>query len=74
MLNATPALRVYARWRRGKLNSLRAAAAQEAQLLRLVRRAQDTRFGRDHGFASIRSVADFQRQVPLRRFEDYWRD
>jgi hypothetical protein len=74
MLNATPALRLYARWRGARLDALRPAAAQEAQLLRLVRHARDTRFGRDHGFAAIRSVADFQRQVPLRRFEDYWRD
>ena len=74
MLNATPALRLYARWRRRKLEALRPVEMQEAQLLRLVRHAQETRFGRDHGFASLRSVADFQRQVPLRRFEDFWGD
>ena len=27
------------------------------------------RFGRDHGFDAIRTVADFQRAVPLRRYE-----
>ena len=41
-------------------------------LLDLVRKAGDTRFGRDHGFAAIRSVADFQARVPLRTYEDLW--
>lgn len=40
----------------------------------LVRRAESTRFGRDHGFASIRSVAEFQEHVPLRSYEDFWKD
>jgi len=73
MLNATPFLRLYAARRRRQLAAMDAAATQERQLLRLVRRAEQTRFGRDHDFARIRSVADFQRRVPLRRFEDFWR-
>ena len=43
-------------------------------LLRLVRKAAKTRFGKDHDFAAIRSVADFQARVPLRRFDDMWAD
>ncbi|WP_347541375.1 GH3 auxin-responsive promoter family protein [Roseomonas sp. CAU 1739] len=46
------------------------AAEQERQLLTLVRRAAGTRFGRDHRFDAIGSVAAFQRAVPLRRYED----
>jgi len=49
-------------------------AAQERVLLRLVRRARDTRFGRDHDFSAIRTVADFQARVPLRKYDDFWRD
>ena len=49
-------------------------ATQERQLLRLVRRAARTTFGREHVFASVRGVADFQEPVPLRRYEDFWRD
>jgi hypothetical protein len=41
-------------------------------LLHLVRKAAGTHFGRDHGFASIRTVADYQRQVPLRDYEAFW--
>ena len=72
MLDATPLLRLYARARLRHLAGRRPAAVQEAQLQRLVRRAGDTRFGRDHGFAGIRSVRDFQERVPLRRYEDFW--
>ena len=47
---------------------------QARTLHRLVRTARFTRFGRDHGFASIRTVDDFQRAVPLRTYEDLWTD
>ncbi|MGQ9370264.1 GH3 family domain-containing protein [Azospirillum sp. ST 5-10] len=74
MFDATPLLRLYARTRLRRLAAQRPAAVQEEQLLRLVRRAEATRFGRDHGFAAVRSVRDFQERVPLRRYEDFWRD
>ena len=45
---------------------------QEQTLRRLVRTARQTRFGRDHRFASIGSVADFQRAVPVRTYESLW--
>jgi hypothetical protein len=41
---------------------------QERTLLGLVARARGTVIGRRHGFASIRTVADYQRQVPLRDY------
>jgi len=40
------------------------AAAQEQVLLRLVRRAAATEWGRSHGYGRIRSAGDFQRAVP----------
>jgi hypothetical protein len=72
MIDATPLLHLYARWRRAKLAREDPIAAQERQLLRLLRHAQGTRFGRDHGFGHIRGIADFQARVPLRRYEDFW--
>lgn len=39
----------------------------------LVHKARNTRFGRDHQFAGIRSVADFQAAVPLRTYDELWR-
>ncbi len=77
MLNATPLMRVYARRRLAKLAAMDAAEVQQRQLLGLVGRAVRTAFGRDHHFADIRSVTDYQKRVPLRRFEDfretYWK-
>jgi len=74
MLDITPLIRVAAARRRKELASLDAAAAQERELLTLVARAKETRFGREHGFAAIRSVADFQTRVPLRTYEAMWSD
>jgi hypothetical protein len=44
--------------------------AQRAILHRLVRRNRGTRFGREHGFAEIRSVEDYRARVPLRGYDE----
>lgn len=72
MIDFTPVFRPYARRRRAELLREDAPAEQEHQLRLLLARAADTRFGRDHGFSSIRTIADFQRAVPLRRYEAMW--
>jgi len=74
MLDATPILRLYARYRQRQLAREDAVAAQARTLLKLVAAARETRFGRDHDFAAIASVEDFQAQVPLRTYEAFWRD
>ncbi len=74
MLNLTPILRLYAARRQRQLRREDPVAGQEGELLRLLDAAKATRFGRDHGFGAIRTVADFQARVPLRRYEDFWRD
>lgn len=74
MIDATPLLKVYARYRLSALARQDQAAAQERVLMRLLRRAKRTRFGRDHGFESIRTVAEYQRRVPLRTYQDFWRE
>lgn len=38
--------------------------AQETKLLELVRRNAGTVFGEEHGFGGIRSISDYQKQVP----------
>jgi hypothetical protein len=45
-------------------------ATQERLLLRMVRRAADTEWGRAHGYGRVRTVRDFQQSVPLCRYED----
>src|SRR6185436_19246337 len=74
MLDITPVLKVLATRRRAQLARMDARVAQERSLLKLVARAAETRFGKDHGFASIKSVADFQARVPLRTWDAMWSD
>ena len=66
------ALGVLARRRAAELDRLDCPRVQERTLLRLVRRARHTRFGREHGFDRIRSVSDYQERVPLRDYEAFW--
>ena len=74
VIDGTPFLRLYARRRGATLQHQDPAAGQERQLVALVRHAENTRFGREHSFAKIKTIADFQARVPLRRYEDMWRD
>ncbi|WP_205963627.1 GH3 family domain-containing protein [Roseicella aquatilis] len=57
-----------------RIERLDPAGTQHALLLRLLRRAARTRFGRAHGFGRIADIADYQARVPLRRYEAFWRD
>jgi GH3 auxin-responsive promoter len=72
VIDMTPLLRVYARLRRRRLARQNPEAVQRRVLQRLVRRAANTRFGRDHFFGRIRDIGEFQKAVPLRRYEDFW--
>jgi len=74
MLAATPFIQLSAQWRAQQLKMLSPVITQQAELSRLLIKASDTRFGRDHDFRSIDSVADFQARVPLRRYQDFWQD
>src|SRR5262249_17817568 len=64
----------YAVHRTAQLDRRSAARLQRQTLLRLVRHARHTRFGLDHDFGGIRTVADYQRRVPLRSYEAFWSD
>ncbi|MGF1469187.1 MAG: GH3 auxin-responsive promoter family protein [Sandaracinaceae bacterium] len=44
---------------------------QEKQLLRIVRHAQDSEFGREHGLASVTDLASYQRNVPVGDYDSY---
>lgn len=61
-----------ARRRVSALNRQAPDRVQERTLLRLVRYAGGTAFGREHGFDRVRSVADYQARVPLRDYEAFW--
>jgi hypothetical protein len=70
--DATSLLQGWAALRRARLRRLDPAAAQERLLRSWLRRAAGTAFGRAHGFGAIRSVAEYQARVPLRRYEQLW--
>jgi hypothetical protein len=42
---------------------------QERHLFAQIRREQETAFGRDHHFRSIKTVADFRRHLPITNYE-----
>ncbi|CAN5483090.1 GH3 auxin-responsive promoter family protein [soil metagenome] len=59
-----------------KIRALNAASespreTQEAKLFKLLQKNADSQFGRDHNFSSIKSVAEYQRAVPIRDYEDF---
>lgn len=44
---------------------------QEALLMGLISKAKDTELGVKYGFSSIRSYADFAKQIPITTYEEY---
>jgi GH3 auxin-responsive promoter len=64
----------YAAHRTTQLDRCSAHRMQQQTLLRLVHYARRTRFGQDHDFGGIRTIADYQRRVPLRTYETFWED
>ncbi len=62
----------HAHFRTRQLDMLDVARTQEETLRQLLRRAAATRFGRDHDFGRIDSIAAYQARVPLRTYEDFW--
>ena len=47
-----------------------AGQMQNEVLMRLLRRASDTEYGRQHGFANISSYEQFAKQVPVNTYEE----
>jgi GH3 auxin-responsive promoter len=64
----------YSRRRMAELGRSNPVRDQERQLLSIVAKARQTRFGIDHHFSEIHSVAEFQARVPLRTYEQLWND
>ncbi len=61
---ANIAARETARW------AAKPIETQEKVFQKLIARAKDTAFGRDHDFANIRTMKDFQARVPVRDYEE----
>lgn len=74
MPDFSPVLKPIARRRAAQLQRMEPAQTQHRELMKLLRWAGGTEFGRAHDFARLRSVEDFQSAVPLRTYEDFWQD
>lgn len=48
-----------------------ATTVQRDWLMNRVRLGRDTTFGKDHGFPTIRSLADFRKQVPVAGYDSF---
>ena len=67
---------VYLAWLRNRLRRFLADARQAREfqhraLLSKINRHVDSDFGRDYGFATIRSLNDFRSRVPILSYEDH---
>lgn len=51
-----------------------ALRVQEELLLGLVKRAAKTKFGIDHGFGDVTTISKFQRNVPVRDYQAFWKE
>ena len=56
-------------WRPFVRAAKRPSHAQTRLLLKLLRRNRDTRFGREHSFATIKSYAEYTEAVPVQTYE-----
>jgi hypothetical protein len=72
-MDLTPALKWFARRRRRTLAAQDPVETQQRVWRDLIAKGEATRFGRDHGFAQLNTIHDFQRAVPLRRYDDFWK-
>jgi hypothetical protein len=57
------------KWRRFEALLAQARTVQHAALFDKLRRCADTRFGREHGFGTIRTVEDYRRLVPIAEYD-----
>ncbi len=72
MYDATWMVRALGGRRLRRLKRTHPEAAQLRVLRSLVRRARGTRFGRQHEFEAVESLADYRERVPVRTYEAFW--
>lgn len=58
-------------WRDFQETTENPGAFQKTRLLKIISRNEDTEFGRQHRFGSIKEPADFQQAVPVRPWSDF---
>ena len=56
------------------LEKIDAVVSQQETLKSLVHKAASTKFGKDHDYNKIKSIADYQKAVPLRDYDAFWKE
>lgn len=74
MPNLTPFLKAYAVYRNAQLTAQNPAETQLEQLFNLIRKAKNTKFGKEHSFDKIRNLTQYQERVRLRKYDDFWNE
>ena len=74
MLNLTPFLKAYSLYRGHQLSKQNPVECQRQILNKLVQKAKDTQFGQQYNFRKVTSVETYQETVPLRTYEDFWKE
>ncbi|WP_170606320.1 GH3 family domain-containing protein [Ruegeria arenilitoris] len=74
MIDFSPIARRYANARVWSLNRQSPNIIQSRLLIRLVRRAAKTKFGKTHSFDQITQIEEFQKRVPVRHYDEFWQD
>lgn len=71
-MGITSVLRPYfeRRYRRLRQSELNADDEQRAVLMRMVKKAKNTQWGRSHNYADIKDYDDYAREVPVSTYED----
>ena len=62
----------YSRHLLASLEKIDAVKSQEDTLKKLLHKAAATKFGKDHDFARLRSLKDYQSAIPLRGYDEFW--
>ncbi|MBR5341733.1 MAG: GH3 auxin-responsive promoter family protein [Erysipelotrichaceae bacterium] len=52
-------------------NTIDARKKNEKLLFKILKNGKNSEFGKKHDFASIKTIEDYRRQVPITTFEDY---
>ncbi len=65
---------VYSKRLLSNLEGIDVVRNQEETLKQLVSKAENTRFGKDHGFGRIKTIEDYQKAVPLRDYDMFWNE
>ncbi len=73
-MNLNFLIKKYAKYRYKQLEKKNIVETQKKILFNLLKKSSNTKFGKDHNFKSIRTLADYQKNIPLRTYDNFWNE